>query len=88
MNHIEKKYEAIVFEGKEAVLKAIKRPENSATSLSRFLNYEIPIPISAVVSYAALFFIAVGIKTSYFKPFEPTYAISVINERGEHEKDY
>lgn len=84
--------QTIQFRGEKEVIHAIIHDQNKPKTLwqkiNDLLNYELLIPTKGLIATCTVFALAVGIRATYFTPQMHTYSITVINERGYHEKTY
>lgn len=76
----------IHFEGKDSVIKQIRLLDYKPSYLSKFLNFEIfiPVPVVAVSAVVALLFLVTTISTNNNSIYED-YNIYVIDQGGHHE---
>lgn len=92
MNEWKKSMTHITFDSKEDVLSKIEAMHKEKMTLKdkliKALNYELVIPTQSLIALCSIVTIAFGIKITEFRPQTYNYEITVINERGEHEKTY
>lgn len=78
-----KSIDHISFDGKDKVLETLDRPLSLRTKLHKLLNFEVEIPVTALILSGLLFISVVTFKEKHDE--DTSYPIMVIEAGGQYE---